>query len=54
MDDETIERRHKYMVLFDDGQLSGYIGDTQRVRFVDAFLEDPKRERQQHNSTMRV
>ncbi|CAF1229219.1 unnamed protein product [Rotaria sordida] len=33
-DPETIELHHTYMVLFDDGQSSGYIGDEQRRRFV--------------------
>ncbi len=33
-DVETIERHHTYMILFDDGQLSDYICDEQRHRFV--------------------
>ncbi|CAF0843039.1 unnamed protein product [Adineta steineri] len=33
-DPETVELHHTYMLLFDNGQLSGYIGDQQRRAFV--------------------
>jgi len=42
MDAETIERHHKYMILFDDGQLADYIGDEHRRRFVDEALKENK------------
>ena len=34
-DAETIELHHTHMILFDDGELSGYIGDEQRRLFVE-------------------
>ncbi|CAF1016322.1 unnamed protein product [Adineta steineri] len=33
-DKETIEKNHTHCILFDDGQLSGYLGDTQRHQLV--------------------
>ncbi|CAF1325578.1 unnamed protein product [Rotaria sordida] len=33
-DTQTIEPHHTYMLLFDDGELDGYIGDQQRLKFV--------------------
>ncbi|CAM4890296.1 unnamed protein product [Rotaria socialis] len=39
-DAETIEMHHTYMLLFDDGQLSGYIGDGQRRSFVQEATND--------------
>ncbi len=42
-DAETIERHHTYMILFDDGKLSGYIGDEQRQRFVQVATKNEKK-----------
>ncbi|CAF3987825.1 unnamed protein product [Rotaria magnacalcarata] len=39
-DAETIERHLTYMVLFDDGKLSGYICDEQRRMFVQEATND--------------
>lgn len=42
-DADTIELHHTYMLLFDDGQLSGYIGDAHRQRFVNAASSKEKK-----------
>jgi hypothetical protein len=41
-DADTIEPHHTYMLLFDDGQLSGYTGDEQRNRFVQEASKNEK------------
>ncbi|CAF4145083.1 unnamed protein product [Adineta steineri] len=38
--DETIERNHTHCILFDDGELSGYLNDEQRSALVEHAMED--------------
>jgi len=51
-DPETIERHHTYMILYDDGQLSGYIGDEQRRIFVKTASEKPNNQNKCENTTI--
>ncbi|CAF1327042.1 unnamed protein product [Didymodactylos carnosus] len=38
-DTQTIELHHTHFVLFDNGELQGYLGDNRRSEFVDKICE---------------